>query len=334
MDKKEPKKIKKIVIFFIFLVAILAILYFFLRPEFLSKDQKQIIKLFGPPSQFVITHLPRGEADNPQLVRSEVWYYLANQKKISFLAGKLVSEEEYTAEGEVEETSLKPEDFDYFMNFSDVADILGEENIEPIDFLPVFYEEEEVATYLSDQALFIIEQDHLTYFQTLTSAELENLGEEDVVLDEDIQTDESEPISEVNTNSDWKTYINSDLKIKLNYPAEWYLEDNDVVLTSYDSGYLEKGLKLLETRLKCDFIKYNPKDVEFDYNVTLLTGEIEVLKGTAVDNSGIDGPGMGDGVMFLISKPDKDSVSLVCFSYDDSFEDDLLKSLETFEFIE
>ena len=50
--------------------------------------------------------------------------------------------------------------------------------------------------------------------------------------------------------------------------------------------------------------------------------------------SGEEGPGMGDGVMFIFEKEGTDSVALICFSYSEEFEELLKESFRTFEFID
>lgn len=318
------------------LVVIFTVYYIFIRDPLLSEDQKNTIKLFGYPSQFVITYLPRGDADNPQLVRSETWYYAEQKTQLNFLAGKLVSEDEYIPDGEIENTPLKPEDFDFFLNFKDMSSIFGSENIIPIDFLPVFYEEGQTSTYITDLALFVMESDRLTYFQTLGG------GAEDVLKLSEIKVEkptkpeveeDSEQSDKINTES-WKTFQNTMLGIRMKYPPEWFLADGDIVLTTYDTGYMEKGLDLPEKRLKCDFNSYNSKYVEIEDEKEFLSGDIKISKGISKDMSGEEGPGMGDGVMFIFEEEDEDSVALICFSYSEEFEELLKESFRTFEFID
>ena len=304
--------------------------YLFLDSTSLSKDQKNTIDIFGYPSQFLITYLPRGEADNPELVRSETWFYPSQNTSISFLAGNLLSEEEYIPNGSVSTTPLHPEDFDFFMDFKDMESIFGSENILPIDFLPVFYEEGDTATYVTDLALFIIENDSLTYFQTLGNEGDSIIVEEGMPLESDNKQVEDDK----ETIDNRKTYKNSMLGITMKFPSEWYLLDEDIVLSTYDTGYMEKGLDLPNERLKCDFNKYNEDMLSIEDEKKIIDGDVKVYKGIAVDNSGEDGPGMGDGVMFLFEKEDLDSVALVCFSYSGNFENELFKSFETLRFEE
>lgn len=338
------KKVFKIAKILIPALILFFILIFILFPKpSLSEDQKNTVKIFGYPSQFVITYLPRGDVDNPQLVRSETWYYPKQQTKINFLAGKLTFEEEYISEEDTEDTDLKPEDFDFFLNFNDISAIFGEENIIPIDFIPGLYEEGEISTYLTDSALFIMESDQLTYFQTLDAKgddvfDLENIEpekNEDVKNEPDHKPIEKEDESEEKvTTENWKTYQNERLSIKMKYPPEWYLEDEDIVFSSYDTGYMEKGLGLPEKRLKCDFNEFNLKYFDIKDEELFLDGDVKISKGLVVDKSGEEGPGMGDGVVFVFEKEGENSIALICFSYNDDFEEKLKESFKTFEFIE
>jgi len=338
---KKVFKISKILIPALILFLIL-IFIVFSKPS-LSEDQKNTVKIFGYPSQFIITYLPRGDVDNPQLVRSEIWYYPKQQTKISFLAGKLTFEEEYIFEENTENTTLKPEDFEFFLNFNDMCAIFGEENIIPIDFIPGLYEEGEISTYLTNSALFIMESDQLTYFQTLGTEgkdvfDLENIEPKE---DSDVRPEpEQKPVEKEDESKDkvttetWKTYQNERLGIKMKYPPEWYLEDEDIVLSSYDTGYMEKGLELPEKRLKCDFNEFNLQYFDIKDDKLFLDGDVKISKGVVVDKSGEEGPGMGDGVMFIFEKEGEKSVALICFSYSDDFEEKLKESFKTFEFIE
>ncbi|MBW6442056.1 hypothetical protein K0B04_04115 [Patescibacteria group bacterium] len=326
------KKVLKILI--PALIVVLAIYFLLFHETSLSQDQKNTIKLFGYPSQFVITYLPRGEADNPQLVRSETWYYHNQQTKIAFLGGKFVYEEEFIFDEVGEETPLKPEDFDYFLNFDDMSAIFGIENIIPIDFFPVLYEEGEIATYLTDYAVFIIENDQLTYFQTLGIGGDSILDEIEIEPEGIVVNRAEESIDKEADTEDWKTWENIRLGIRVKYPPAWFLEDDDIVLSSYDTGYMEKDLELPKVRLKCDFNKYNDSYVEIVDKEDFLTGDVKISKGTAQDSFEDEGPGMGDGVMFLIEKEGIDTIALICFSYDEKFENDLVEVFKTIEFIQ
>jgi hypothetical protein len=334
------KKVSGLVKILIPALILLFVLYFiFLKDPLLSEDQENTIKLFGYPSQFTITYVPRGDADNPELVRSEVWHYSSQELEISFLGGSLVSQTEFLTENKNSNTPLFPQDFDYFTNFDDMKSMFGTENIVPIDFLPVFYEEGETATYLTDLALFVIENDRLTYFQTLGSGtedflELGDLPKEEIEEKEIKEEAKEEEKEDSISTENWKLYQNSMLGIKMKYPPEWYLLDEDIVLTTYDTGYMEKGLELPEKRLKCDFYRFNPEFLSLDDEEEIIDNGVKISKGTAVDNSGEDGPGMGDAVMFLFEKDDFSPISLVCFSYSSDFEEKLYRSFETFEFIE
>jgi hypothetical protein len=150
----------------------------------LSTDQQTIRETFGPPEQFLITYLPQGPSDNPRAVRSEVWYYPKHSKQVSFLGGKTVAVTEFNPkETIIGGTSLRPEEFDIYMGYDEVAKIVGKLNIERFDF-PVFFDDT-VETYASDQALFIIEEGYLTYIQTIgiSAEDLNNQFDSDEAAD-------------------------------------------------------------------------------------------------------------------------------------------------------
>ena len=146
------------------LVLLLLVGWWFWPGSPLSSEQQNTVKLFGYPNDFVITYLPR--KDGQQLVRSEVWYYPQIQKQFSFLGGKLAGSDNYTDENKLPPTNLKPEDFDFDLTSADIEEIIGEGNIDPVDYLEGFVDED-VQTYFSEKAVFIIENNQLTYFQTV-----------------------------------------------------------------------------------------------------------------------------------------------------------------------
>jgi hypothetical protein len=297
----------------------------------LSKDQKETLKIFDYPSQFTITYIPRGNADKPQLVREETWYYPGSRTKIVFLGGKFAYQEENLQEISADKTPLRPQDFDFFLTYRDLEKIFGAENIIPVNFMPVLYEENETATYVTDLALFIIEDNHLTYFETLSSENKQLLEQsnsmppaQDVVVQEN--TD--------GLKNEWKTHTDSILQMKIKYPQNWYMEDESNVLSTYDTGYLEKGLELPEKILKCDFFDYKNSGIEIEDPIQIINEDVSVYEGKAVETEHNEGPGLGDAHMFLFRKDGEDSIGLLCYFYDESFYTDLLEMLATFEFME
>ena len=126
----------------------------------LSPDQQTIRNEFGPPDQFVVTYMPHGSGTQTGLNRMDIWYYKDAGKKLSFIAGVLSVSEDYSLPEYTLSTSLKPENFNYFMNYSAVKNNLSDKEIYRLDYEPV-------ETYASPQALFIVENGRLTYFQTL-----------------------------------------------------------------------------------------------------------------------------------------------------------------------
>jgi len=315
---------KKLIFIVLILILLGAVTFYFLASEeLLSPSQAEIRKMFGLPHQFVVTYLPRGSADKPQLARSEIWFYPEHGKKITFLAGELVSDEEYLSEDEVTPTTLRPEDFDFNMNYDDVVAFLGSANIEAIDFLPVFHQES-VETYASDQAIFVIEDNYLTYIQTLSAGMAEEFEEE-------LIGEEPTLMPETTLLEDLKTYTSSDLGFEIKYPGDWFLSYG--VLTSYDPDYLIKGLNLPEKRIKCDFLNYDPGDVEITNEEIILDNEIKAYQGQGEDRSGEEGPGLGKAVFFLIKDEKHAPIGLLCFAYDESFKERLIELLKTFKFL-
>lgn len=281
----------------------------------LSPDQKELINLWGYPDQFKISYLPRGE---DELVRSEVWIYYDQQKQVQFLAGSSIVSSSYQPTSDAQ-TTLKPEDFSFSQNVEDVGQIVGEDVLEPIDFLPgISDDEEEVIIYISPQAIFTIEHDHLTYVETLG-----------LEISQEIQSEEvkEEPLSEESVSN----YHSDFLGFSTSYPQNWFLESD--VLTTYDASKPLGEITLPDKYLKCDFIAYNPDDTIIVNQETILKDQITISKGDAQDQTNFDGPGLGDAIMFRIQNNDAD-ISLLCFSYHSDFETDLIDMLKSITFDE
>lgn len=160
---------KKFILAIIILVIIAggAYAYFFYgsTPVFLlelSEDQKEVRDLFGAPAQFRISYLPQGEEGS--FVRTESWYYPDQQKEITFLAGEILSYEDYAPKADMPVTDLFPENFQAQMELQEVEEYLGVKAVE-FDF-PGFFDED-TKTYMSDKAIFTFNGDYLTYFETI-----------------------------------------------------------------------------------------------------------------------------------------------------------------------
>jgi hypothetical protein len=305
----------------VIIAALLIVVFLFIsnKSVTLSSDQKKIRDLWGTPEQFMITYLPRGEQE---LVRFEVWYYPKIGNKVSFLAGKLASNDPYQGDV-VTATRLIPEDFDFEQNEEDVKAVLGNSKpVESLDYLPAFYEDSGAKTFYSEESIFIIESDHLTYFQTVGA------GDKSAVETE-LQKLDVTPTPATQT-SELKTYTSSDLGLEMNYPVEWFLQNG--VLSSYDTGYLEKGLPLPDQRIKCDFISYSETDVSQENPQTIREGDVVIKMGTAKDNSGLEGPGLGAGIIFVIND-NTHKIALLCYDYAKDLEAKLFQSLNTFKFL-
>ncbi len=161
-------KLIKFIIGLGFIVAVLIVGAQFLGfSQNISADQEEIRSLYGAPEQFMITYVPQGNDDNIVMARQEIWYYPKHEKKIIFIAGNAITVDEFIPEEEiVAPTSLRPEDFNIDMNYNDLVAIMGELNLEKVE-IPVLFEEGEIETYYSDQAIFVIEGEYLTYVQTI-----------------------------------------------------------------------------------------------------------------------------------------------------------------------
>lgn len=166
--KKKPTVIAAIALVIILVLGVVLLLTFQIPDYSLSKEQSETIKALGYPNQFVISYYPQGEDD---VVRTEYWYYPDYSMEITFLDGEIYVVEEYKAEDKVAATPLRPEDYDLYTTLAEIEVIFGEAPPEPTDFLPGFYEPGELETYISTHAIFVIEQDYLTYFQTMGVSE-------------------------------------------------------------------------------------------------------------------------------------------------------------------
>ena len=140
------------------------------KEERLSLPQKDIADFFGPPSMFTIAYLPLGEEDK-YLVRYETWTYPEHKKEITFVAGEILTVNDTPAEidygeNEVNYSGLRPEWFDFGMNFSDVAKVIGSSDFERVESLIEGFEEEGVEVYLGENALFCMQDGYLLYLET------------------------------------------------------------------------------------------------------------------------------------------------------------------------
>lgn len=157
--------------FIVLILAIIGATFFILKgkgPGVEKSAQQEIKEILGSPEQFALAYIPQETESGFVLARTEVWFYPEQGKKMSFLGGNVVFVEEYISENyPLSGNSLLPEDFHFDMTKEDLKNILGEENIDPIDYLPGLFEEGVFETYLSNRAIFIFEGGKLTYFQTL-----------------------------------------------------------------------------------------------------------------------------------------------------------------------
>lgn len=309
---------KKILLFGFILAALSGLgIFLFFSGSVMSDAQKETVALLGNPDQFVITYLPRGSEDEMEMVRSEVWYYATLGKRISFLAGELVVAEDYRSELPGEPTVLVPWDFDVLTDFEEIEKSLGAVAVVPIADLPVFAGED-VQTYLSPGAIFIFEQGYLTYFQTVVEGELTQLP-----------TEAPTPTVPLAPS---KRITNSVYGFTIDLPADWFLGEEDIVLSSYDTDFMAKQLPLPETRVKCDFV-LPFGEVEIEQRGVLIENESLAISRCQITGSEGDGPGFGAGLVYQIQSSDKDELWLVCFMADEPQLSQLEGSLGTFAYV-
>lgn len=161
---------KKILLFITVLLILVAVFFVFFKKEIVEQPisaQAQVEEFFGQPSQFALFYLPQDVDGQPALARSEVWYYPELGKKITFVSGYLVNVEDYQlVTNQTDATVLKPGDFYFNQNLADLQNIFGQDNVDPVDYLPGMFESGAEEIYLTDQAVFMLESGKLTYLQT------------------------------------------------------------------------------------------------------------------------------------------------------------------------
>lgn len=176
---------KKYILFAIILLIIITIIYFGfglisggLKDSGLADSAEAEIKnLLGNPGDFSISYVPQGSDEAGVLARNEIWFYPEQGLKVVFIGGSLVGVEEYMPiSSTTSATELNPEDFYFDITREELDGIFGAENIEPVDYLPGLYEEGVFETYLTDKAIFVLEQGKLTFIQTF------GLGGDKVVI--------------------------------------------------------------------------------------------------------------------------------------------------------
>lgn len=268
----------------------------------LSSDQQQIRNLYGHPQQFVITYLPRGSNERPQLVRQEIWFYDKAKQKISFTAGKLIYSQSYQPDSLSKPTRFLPEQFYFEQTTDEVKNIIGQDKVQELSF---FDEDKYVRTFVTDEVLFVMEQDYLTYLQTLSSG---GPAVEPV----------TEPENATVENSQWPIYMDSDLGFQIAYPPDWQL----------DYGVL------LGTGLKCDFFNYSAASLGISQKNLLQKEPVPIFQGKGQDLTGEDGPGLGDAQLFLIETKDKDPIALLCYQYNPEALNNLKKMFSSLVFLE
>lgn len=266
----------------------------------LSPDQQKIRSLYGQPQQFVITYLPRGSDNKPQLVRQEIWVYDQAKQKISFTAGKLIYSQNYQPDSLSKPTRFLPEQFYFDQSQIEVVEIVGQDKVQELSF---FDEDKQTRTFVTDEVLFVMEQDYLTYLQTFSPGEP---AVEPV----------TEPENATVENSQWPIYMDSDLNFQIAYPPDWQL--NYGVL-------LGKGLK-------CDFFAYSAQSLGINEKKLLQNQPVPIFQGKGQDLTGEDGPGLGDAELFLFEPGNRAEIALLCYQYNPDSIEILKKMFSSLEF--
>ena len=133
----------------------------------MTSYQEEIVDSLGSPEQFSISYLPKGSDEGSEFVRQETWYYPSRKQKVNFLNGRLVdvAELEVADDASYNHSQYSPSDFDVYTTLSQIKNLVGEKNIAALE-LPGFYGEG-IETWASSGAVFIFENDYLTYVETL-----------------------------------------------------------------------------------------------------------------------------------------------------------------------
>ena len=85
---------------------------------------------------------------------------------------------------------------------------------------------------------------------------------------------------------------------------------------------------------KCDFYQYY-ESIKLKELEEVQKGDITINKTSLVEKGGdAEDLGYGDNVAFIFEKEDTEPIILVCFYYEKEFEENLINSLKTFEFIQ
>jgi hypothetical protein len=331
------------------IIFLAVVIFFFARSQSsaISNQQQETLDLWGNPDQFVLSYLPQegekdegsgqGNEENRQenLVRYEVWYYLEPAKQVSFLGGETLSIEAWAPEETVPQSTYVPWDFDFYTNFAELESMLGEQ-LHLID-LPGF-SGEGLNTYVSSDLLVVLEDDYLTYMQTLAydpTIEDDLLAEEEdlVVEEEDVAVEQRAlEFAESGSETAVKQYTNSDLGFSIEYPSDWYL--NSGVLSNYDTDYLISGEELPETIAKCDFVPYELTDVILGEMDLLYESALKIYRSQITNEVTDEDMGYGNNVVFYFEDDLHPPMLLICYAYDEELDSEILNILKTFKFLD
>lgn len=162
---------KKLFIVLVLVLIAAGIYWYFSGPtestSGLSADQQATRDLLGTPGQFSISYQPHGEAG--EFVRTEVWRYGEAKKDVTFIGGKIFASQDYEPPTGITAATLLPENFDVEMTLDEINAALGET---AVLFDVPGVTTDTVKTYASSKALFTIEDNYLTYFETISTSQV------------------------------------------------------------------------------------------------------------------------------------------------------------------
>ncbi len=143
------------------------------------------------------------------------------------------------------------------------------------------------------------------------------------------------PLSSAGPFTNWQTYNSDLLAFTVKHPEDWYLSNDiltDYDLENYSNGSKQDMLTFHSTKIKCDFAFYNPQSAELINEKKIVDGQVDIFQGEAKDNTNLEGPGLGAGVLFLIQDDIHDPIALLCFAYNKTKEKQVHNILSTLEF--
>lgn len=169
-----PGVVASVSVIIIVLSAVVVVGASFLGKVRPGDTQEHTIATFGPPAYFVLEYLPRDDVDEGPLVRTESWYYPDHAQVVHFIAGAATAIDDLDGDNATY-LYLDPRLFDFEMTAEEIVDVLGEP-AERIDDLLAASEgageqEADGEVYLSEHALFGVQDGVLLYLETFGDAD-------------------------------------------------------------------------------------------------------------------------------------------------------------------